>query len=102
MKLDAAGEPDPETNNTVVEPKENEDDIFVIYAKPKPSKYSVIPSASVSLVLHRLNCPSIVPSVWHKLFPVNDFFSRIMMPISTKLGRKYFLGMGFRFVQTKS
>jgi len=42
-----------------------------------------------------------LPSVWHKLFPLNEFFSRTTRPISIKLaiGRKH--ALGFRFVQIK-
>jgi len=40
-------------------------------------------------------------SVWHQLFPLNDFFSRTSRPISTQFGRKHTWGWGFRFVRKK-
>jgi len=40
-------------------------------------------------------------SVWRKLFPLNNFFSRTAKPISTKFGRKHAWGMGIQICSNK-
>jgi len=44
---------------------------------------------------------SVWPSGLRQLFPLNDFFSRTIRPISTKLGRKHAQGMGIQICSNK-